>query len=244
MRKSVSLLLWHSEKRCSNRVKTPSGVFKPPILRIENATFFRQHPGATKAPASTNLPLFPKLNFEIASHPSRQEHWAIIGPSSSGKTTFLQILQGDHFCIPPNARAFPYLATDELAQKDPRLRRLRSPSKAIQYVGFSGETGGLGGQGTRGAYLSARYESRREATDFSLLDYLKGHTELNPIEEEPSERTIDPLLVKVVKDLKLQDLVDFPVGNLSNGQTRRARIAKAVVNRPELLLLDEPFSKS
>ena len=35
----------------------------------------------------------------------------------------------------------------------------------------------------------------------------------------------------------------MPVANLSNGQTRRARIAKALLNKPELLLLDDPFSK-
>src|SRR5271156_2361934 len=31
---------------------------------------------------------------------------------------------------------------------------------------------------------------------------------------------------------------------LSNGQTRRARIVKAILDNPELLLLDQPLSKS
>jgi ATPase subunit of ABC transporter with duplicated ATPase domains len=236
----------HLFRQCRKESSNPVQIFpktssdKPPIIRIENATFFRQRSGSIEAPTLINPPLFPKLTFDIASHSSHDEHWAIIGPSSSGKTTFLQILRGHHLCIPATARGFPYLSTDELALKDPRLR---SPPRAIQYVGFSGETGGLGGQGTRGAYLSARYESRKEATDFSLLDYLKGHTELNSIEENSSDKTADQFLAKVVKDLRLQDLVDFPVGNLSNGQTRRARIAKAVLGRPEVLLLDEPFSK-
>lgn len=40
----------------------------------------------------------------------------------------------------------------------------------------------------------------------------------------------------------LTDLLDIPVITLSNGQTRRARIVKAILDQPGLLLLDEPLS--
>ncbi len=41
-------------------------------------------------------------------------------------------------------------------------------------------------------------------------------------------------------ELDLVDLLDRPAGKLSAGQKTRVALAKALINRPELLLLDEP----
>jgi ABC-2 type transport system ATP-binding protein len=40
--------------------------------------------------------------------------------------------------------------------------------------------------------------------------------------------------------LDLEELLDRPLGELSAGQRTRAGLAKAFINRPELVLLDEP----
>ncbi|THH14498.1 hypothetical protein EW146_g5833 [Bondarzewia mesenterica] len=45
-----------------------------------------------------------------------------------------------------------------------------------------------------------------------------------------------------VKNLGLQELLDLPLIALSNGQTRRARIVKALLKKPQVLLLDEPLT--
>jgi ABC-2 type transport system ATP-binding protein len=50
----------------------------------------------------------------------------------------------------------------------------------------------------------------------------------------------DARIAEVAADLDLTDLLDRPTGKLSAGQKTRVSLAKALLNRPEVLLLDEP----
>jgi ABC-2 type transport system ATP-binding protein len=47
-------------------------------------------------------------------------------------------------------------------------------------------------------------------------------------------------IAELARDLDLGDLLDRPTGKLSAGQKTRVALAKALLNRPEILLLDEP----
>lgn len=47
-------------------------------------------------------------------------------------------------------------------------------------------------------------------------------------------------IAELGRELDLIDLLDRPTGNLSAGQKTRVSLAKALVNRPDVLLLDEP----
>jgi ABC-2 type transport system ATP-binding protein len=50
----------------------------------------------------------------------------------------------------------------------------------------------------------------------------------------------DARIHDLAADLDLPDLLDRPTGRLSAGQKTRLMLAKALINQPELLLLDEP----
>src|SRR5262245_28529228 len=47
-------------------------------------------------------------------------------------------------------------------------------------------------------------------------------------------------IAAIAAELDLTDLLDRPTGKLSAGQKTRVSLAKALINRPEVLLLDEP----
>ncbi|KAG9519393.1 P-loop containing nucleoside triphosphate hydrolase protein, partial [Aureobasidium melanogenum] len=205
-----------------SRLSSTSGLASDtPLIRLQNATIYKDSIDQNNA-----SPLFSDLNFNL---PPAGEHWAIVSATSSARTDLLKVLSGRYLCTPPDARSYPYLLHNNTPQ-----------NRAIGYIGFDAERSGLGGTAVKGEYLSQRYEAHREVTDFSLLDYLEGNTELNAL-EKPADYLDSHLLADVIANLNLHPLLNLPVSNLSNGQTRRARIAKALLAKPKLLLLDGPF---
>ena len=53
-------------------------------------------------------------------------------------------------------------------------------------------------------------------------------------------RNADRRIAELTEELSLGDFLDRPAGELSAGQKTRVALAKSLINRPELLLLDEP----
>ncbi len=63
---------------------------------------------------------------------------------------------------------------------------------------------------------------------------LKIFGELYGVDDLPSR------IEQLGRELNLTDLLDRPTGKLSSGQKTRVSLAKALVNNPDVLLLDEP----
>ena len=53
-------------------------------------------------------------------------------------------------------------------------------------------------------------------------------------------RELKERIAELAAELHLRDLLDRPSGQLSAGQKTRVALAKALINTPDLLLLDEP----
>ncbi|CUS12130.1 unnamed protein product, partial [Tuber aestivum] len=194
---------------------------RTPLISITSTSFRPITSSPLTAPT-----LFPNTTFAL--HPAQK--WSILG---SSKSILLSILCGSHVAIPPNGRRYP---------------GLQGTIELVSFGAGSASTGMLPGANRMETHLSARYEAWREEFDVSLRDWLgESIAGSNPFEEggevkgEEALREREKKVEDVAGDLMLRELLDQSVMTLSNGQSRRARIAQALLKRPEVLAVDEPF---
>ena len=144
---------------------------------------------------------------------SEGEIWAIVGPVGSGKTSLAEALLGRHRIT---------AGTIEW----PMLHRLGVgwPADAIRLVTFR-ERSHLFSPSRH--YYQQRFNFVEPQDDLTLEQYLRFGNAGD--------------VTTIARQLKLTELLPVSFIALSTGEMRRARIARALLTKPELLILDDPF---
>lgn len=223
-------------------------LFNQPQVRLthhshsHNATAGGQH--TVVSSKSTNLPIveIPKSSVYAPGDPNTaepilrdvsltvepHEAWAVLsaGYGASKRTLFKALLGGRRLHPNPPRGIFPFLGH-------------HPPDK---HVWFTGNVRGRKG----GEFFdyTARYGAMRDGDGRTLREeYFPDLLEHPPSRHHDAWKEQARLkLQTLVKELNLEELLDIPLIALSNGQTRRARMARTLLMQPALLIMDEPLS--
>lgn len=124
----------------------------------------------------------------------------------------------------PPSGLYPFLANSQPP---------RDPHDCVGLVSFATRRATTGGgfYDYTARYGAVRAEDRITLRESLFPDSMSGNSEAIAELNTLSAR------------LDLKNLLDLPLVALSNGQTRRARIVKELLGKPEVLLLDEPLSE-
>ncbi len=147
----------------------------------------------------------------VSWHVEKGQHWVILGLNGSGKTTLLKVING---YLWPNGGSVSILG-ETFGQTD-----IREVRKNIGWVSSA---------------MIDQFDFRDPAIEIVL----SGKFGAIRLFESVSEDEINEA-VNMMKRLNCDHLVNKPFEYLSHGERQRVQIARALMAKPKLLILDEP----
>jgi molybdate transport system ATP-binding protein len=152
------------------------------------------------------------INFTI----HEQEQWAFTGPSGSGKTVLAHSLAGLHFY---SGQITPSFGTAETFH-----RQIFVVEQQHRFTDLTNR---------QDFYYQQRFNS------YDSEQTLTVEEELNRYKPGSfSKADMD----KLIRSLHVDQLLSEPLIQLSNGENKRLQLAKALMQQPTLLILDNPFT--
>ena len=172
--------------------------------------------------------LFPGLELTWR----KGEHWGVCGPNGSGKSVLVHLICGALF--KPEAEL-------EYNFEGPRGT---DPERAVSLVSLESQSALLA---RMEAYVQMRWNSAEEESSPTVDTFLSQNNidEIAPYEQvQRTQREIDAfaaLRAAVIRRMNLSHLLQRRFASLSNGETRRTLLARALLLRPTLMLFDAPY---
>lgn len=150
---------------------------------------------------------------DVSFHMKEGEQWVILGKNGSGKTTILEMMNGYQF--PTSGRVT--VLGNRYGEVD-----VREVRKSIGYISQS---------------LMEKLHPGDpvwEVAATGLYGFLRFYQD---IPEEAKEQAISAL-----EKLNIGRLAESPLGVLSQGERKKVMLARSLLARPRLLIMDEPCS--
>ena len=162
--------------------------------------------------------LFRNTNWTIR----RGEHWAMVGANGSGKTLLASALAG----------GVPVVRGD-----------LRAPDGAVAQVSFEAQKIIAGESPAAARWFSLEQDAATLVSQFLSQGRVEDR---NPFEivtrSRMAARQFAQHRQRLVKLFGLASLLTQSLPSLSNGEMRKVLLVRALLRRPQLLILDDPFT--
>ena len=152
------------------------------------------------------------------------EHWVVLGPNGSGKSTLVKAILGE---VP--------VVKGKITHHPSNGNTCITRSGRYAYVSFE-----------QYRDIMSRENLEEDFREFSgkinevttVTDILRNHLAENGKKALDFEKQ----LIHIPDPLGIEPLLDRPIRTLSTGETSKMLLARALINRPELLILDEPLN--
>ena len=146
----------------------------------------------------------------------------ILGPSGCGKTTTLRMIGG--FELPSDGTIL--LNGEDITKLPPYKRPINTVFQ--RYALFP--------------HLDV-YDNVAFGLRFKKIPYEAVDKKGNKVTKfrKYTHKEIDEMVIRALRVVDLEELEDRDISTLSGGQQQRVAIARCIINKPEILLLDEPL---